>query len=98
MSTTTAQVASSVSAVTLLAGNPSRVKAPNCPATIVNDSTANLFVLLGTGVPSSTNYTYKMGPTSSGIPFYYEVPTGYSGPIQGIWDAANGFAYVTEFN
>jgi len=58
--------------------------------TIQNDSTANLYVKLG-AVASLASYTVKI-PAGG----YYEVPFGYTGNIDGIWDAANGFAYWTE--
>lgn len=80
-------VASSATAVTLLASNASRNH-----ATIVNDSTSALYVKMGAAA-STTSYTVKLlaGDT-------YETPQGvvYTGQITGIWAAANGAARVTE--
>lgn len=78
-------VASSLSNQTLLAANANRLG-----AAIYNDSTANLFVKLG-ATASSTSFTLKMAAGG-----YYEVPFQYTGQIDGLWDAANGAARVTE--
>lgn len=59
-------------------------------ATIYNDSTALLYVKLG-AVASTTDYTVKLFPLS-----YYEIPYGYTGQIDGIWNSANGFARIDE--
>jgi hypothetical protein len=82
---TATSVASSVSNVTLLASNTSRKG-----ATIYNDSTAVLYVKLGT-TASSSDYTVQMAAGD-----YYEVPYGYTGRIDGIWASANGNARVGE--
>jgi len=79
-------VAAAAADTAILAANASRVG-----ATIYNDSTANCYLKLGTGA-STTSFTAKMGSGS-----YYEVPFGYVGAINGYWDAANGYARVTEF-
>jgi hypothetical protein len=84
---TQANVASSASAVTILAANTARKG-----ATIYNDSTAILYLILSTTTPTSTVYTIQMASQS-----YYEVPFGYTGIIQGIWASANGAARVTQF-
>jgi hypothetical protein len=55
---------------------------------------ANLFIRLGTTNASiaSGGYTQRIQPDG-----YYETPFGYTGKIQGIWDAADaaGFANMT---
>lgn len=56
-----------------------------------NDSAGNLYVLLGTGTASATNFTYKLA-TNTGI--HVE---GFGGAIQGILDAGSGNAQVTEW-
>jgi hypothetical protein len=84
---TIASVASSTNAAVLLASNTLR-----SGATVYNDSTANLFIGLGF-VPTLTEFTLKMG--SGG---YFELPYSFVGTIGGIWDAANGFARVTEIS
>ena len=82
---TVTQVASSATNVTLLASNAARRG-----ATISNDSNKTLFVKLG-ATASATSYTKKLGTDE-----YWEIPFGYTGVIDGIWDLANGNAYVTE--
>ncbi len=83
------QVASSATSVALKAANANRKG-----ITIANDSTAILYVLLGTGTASSTNYTFAIAAKATVASD--RTITGYTGAIQGIWAAANGFAYVTE--
>jgi hypothetical protein len=85
--TVVTEVASSITNVTLKAANTLRTG-----LTIFNASTAILYVKLG-ATATSADYTLQMAPSS-----YYEVPSGYSGRIDGIWVAANGFAYVTEIS
>jgi len=89
-SAVTARVASSATAVTLLAMNPVRNQ-----AIIYNESTQTLKIKLGSGA-SATDYTIPIagGATVGG---YYELPVRYTGIITGIWDSANGFAQITEF-
>lgn len=83
-----ASVADSASSVTILASNANRLG-----ATVYNDSSATLFLLLGSTVASATNYTCKV--VANG---YYEVPFGYTGQLTGIWasDPGDGAARVTE--
>lgn len=83
---TSANVASSVSNVTLLASNT------NARArTIYNDSaSATLYAKLGT-TASLTSFTVAISAGG-----YYEVPGNYTGIIDGIWSAAVGSARVTE--
>jgi len=80
-------VASSASNVNLLALNSNRLG-----AMIYNDSTATLYVKLGT-TASLTSYTVQIAPLG-----YYEVPYGYTGNIDGIWSSANGNARITELS
>ena len=81
------QVASSATSGTLLAANSARLG-----ATLYNDSTQICYVKFG-ATASATSYTVQMYPQT-----YYEVPFGYTGRIDGIWVAANGYAYVTELS
>ena len=81
-------VASSASNVSILAENSSRRG-----ATIWNDSTQVLYLLLSNATASATVYTVAMAAGS-----YYEVPFTYTGPINGIWASANGNARITDFN
>lgn len=87
---TTTSVSSSATAVTLKAANTSRKS-----ISIANDSTAILYVLLGTGTVSSTVYTFALDPKSAVA--YDRTISGYTGAITGIWASANGFATITEF-
>ena len=79
-------VASSASNVTLLAANPFRI------GTIVfNDSTQPLRVKYG-ATASSSSLSFKIGADE-----YWEMPEPiWRGQIDGIWDAANGNARITE--
>ena len=79
-------VASALASVTLLAANAARRG-----ATIYNDGNKNLFVKLG-ATASATSFTVKLSADS-----YLEVPFGYTGVIDGIWDVVNGSARVVEF-
>jgi hypothetical protein len=82
-----ASVASSAASVTVLAANAARLG-----ATVFNESTQILYLLLQTGGTASlTTYTLQMAGGG-----YYEVPFQYNGALIGIWAAANGFARVTE--
>jgi hypothetical protein len=84
---TQSSVASSASSVTLLAANAARKQ-----ATFFNDSTATLYLLLGTGPASATAYTVQLLPQA-----YFEIPWPvYTGQVTGIWSAANGNCRVTE--
>src|SRR5690242_12049017 len=82
---TLSSVASSASSVKVLDANTGRLG-----ATIFNESTAILYVKLGT-TASTSSYTVQVAASG-----YYEVPFQYSGRIDGIWASANGNARVTE--
>jgi len=84
---TLSQVASSATAVTILAANTNRKG-----ASIYNASTQVLYLGLSGTTPTSSVYTVAMAAGS-----YYEAPAGYNGIIKGIWASANGQADVTEF-
>ena len=89
MKSTTAGVTSvnsSASSVMLLSANVGRQGAG-----IFNDSTAALYVKLG-ATASTTSFTAKIAAGA-----YFEVPYGYVGRIDGIWESANGAARVTEY-
>jgi hypothetical protein len=80
-------VASSASDVTILAANANRYG-----AAVFNDSTAVLYLLLGAGTASNTNYTVKLASMG-----YFETPWDFTAIIKGIWASANGSARVTEY-
>lgn len=81
---TLSSVVASVTSVTILAANTSRLGAG-----IFNESTSTLFV----GLAASTSTTaYTVAVAASG---YYEVPP-YTGIITGVWANAQGSARITE--
>jgi len=84
-STGTVTSITSAAATTTLSGPNAARKG----LTVTNESTANLYVKLGTAA-SLTSYTVKLVPNA-----YWEMPFNFTGPVTGIWDAANGFARVT---
>lgn len=88
---TATNVPSSAADGLLKAANASRVG-----LVISNDSTAILYVLLGTGTASATNYTYAL--PAKGTVAVSQVISGYTGMVRGIWGSANGFAMVTEIS
>lgn len=83
---TRSSVAASATSVQLLAANASRLD-----STIYNDSSAILYVALGTVAATLTNFTVPVAANG-----YYEVAYGYTGAIQGIWASAVGNARITE--
>jgi len=86
---TRSSVADNASSVTILASNANR-KA----ALITNDSSAVLYLALGTGPATVTDYTVTVQPSGGSYP----VPASYTGIIVGIWatDPGDGGARVTE--
>lgn len=87
-SSTSAQtsVVAAASSTVVLAANANRLG-----ATVFNDSTALLYLLLGSGTASNSNYSVQIAAGG-----YYETPFNYTGALTGIWAAANGNARVTE--
>jgi hypothetical protein len=59
---------------------------------LVNDSTATLYLLLNNSAASTSNYSVRMLPQD-----YFESPYAYGGEVRGIWTAAAGNAQVTEY-
>lgn len=61
-------------------------------ATIANDSSSTLYLLLANATSSATAYTVRMAQND-----YYEVPYSYTGVIKCIWSSdSTGAARVTE--
>jgi hypothetical protein len=95
---TVTTVASSTTSATVLASNPLRKG-----ARLVNNSTSIFFGLYGTGTASPTNYSFILAPVTTapltpvGIPSYEEIPSGYVGPIVGVWATVSGNLLVTDF-
>lgn len=80
-------VTGSATVKTLLGFNVHRVS-----AVITNNSTSNLFIALGDAAQSgTTDFTYKLATNTS-----VTLPTGYTGQVQGVQDAANGNYQITE--
>lgn len=78
---------SSASNQTLLASNASRLG-----ATVFNDADKDLYLKLG-ATASTSSFTIKVATDG-----YYEVPYGYTGIIDGLWDTSpTGSARVVEF-
>lgn len=84
-------VASAITDTMLLAANVDRLG-----GTITNESTAILYIKLGTGA-AVTSYWKALGPTATVGPSV-DLPLGYTGQVDGIWATANGFARVTELS
>ena len=83
---TLSSVAASAASVSLLASNTSRKG-----VIIVNDGNKTLYVKYGAAA-SLTSYSVLMPPNA-----YWEMPWPiYTGAIDGIWNAANGSARITE--
>jgi flagellar hook assembly protein FlgD len=87
---TTSSVAGSATVVTLLSANDNRLG-----ATVYNDSSAVLYLKLGS-TASSTDFTCILAGNGSGIGGYYEVPYNYTGIITGLWGSATGNARIGE--
>lgn len=83
-----ANIASDIISTTFLNQNSAR-----SGAVIVNDSTANLFINFGDDA-SLTSFIYKL---TAGERLQITSAMLWQGKVNGIWDAANGFARVTEF-
>lgn len=64
---------------------------------IVNESTATLYVLLTPGTASATNYSVALVPSAATVHQTYTSPRGLTevGQINGFWSAQNGNARVT---
>jgi hypothetical protein len=95
---TVTSLASTTSSTTVLAANSLRKG-----ARLVNNSTSIFFGLYGTGTASATNYSFILAPVTAapltpvGIPSYEEIPSGYVGPIAGVWASVSGGLLITDF-
>ena len=88
-SSTITSVPDAVADTLILASNVARKG-----ATVYNDSTEILYLVVDNSTATTTNFTVKMQPEA-----YYEVPFSYTGEIRGIWAAnAAGSARVTEIS
>jgi len=83
-------VAAATSDTLLLAANQSRKKG----STIANDSTAILYIKLGSGSSATSFMVAIDGKTT--VPGIFSIPDGYTGAVYGTWASATGAARVTE--
>lgn len=89
---TKASVGDAAASTTLLAANAARKS-----VTIVNDSTAILYVDATGGTASSTSYTHYLPGTGGGTPASLTI-NDFTGLITGIWASdAGGNARVSEY-
>lgn len=85
---TSANVAASITNVTLLASSATRMG-----AAFYNDSSSAMYLKLG-ATSSTTSFTVKLVAGA-----YYEIPGPhiYSGIVDGIWDTATGTCRITSW-
>ena len=80
-------VAGTTSSSAVLASNANRIF-----ASIYNNTNKNMYVLLGSGTASTSNFSILLMTTA-----YWEVPNDYTGAINAIWaGGVSGSALVTE--
>ncbi len=90
---TVTSVASAAASTSIIAANTAR------QGLSISNTDANiLYLLLGGGTASATNFTVALSGATATAIGYYEVPYGFTGAITGIWavDGA-GAALVTEY-
>ena len=86
-----ATVASTTTSTTLLAAHDSNLARRNA-VVVQNDDANRLYVLLGTGTASSTNYSFSLAQNENAL-----LPD-YQGALTGIWAAdGSGNAQVTAY-
>lgn len=85
---TVTSVSSAATSTSILAANTARYG-----GSITNTDANALYLLLGGGTASATNYSVKLFTDD-----YFEIPFGFTGAITGIWAAdGSGAALVTEY-
>lgn len=84
-------VASSATSVPIAAANATRKS-----ITIVNDSTAILYLDRTGGTASATSYTDFLAGSTGGVPTSLTV-NNFTGAVTGIWASATGAARVSEY-
>lgn len=82
------QIADTASETQLLAPNSRRKQ-----AVVTNDSSAVLYVGLGTATVTATDYTFRLAQYATVV-----IGDGYDGEIRGVWasDPNDGAARITE--
>lgn len=91
---TVTSVASAATSTSIIAANTAR------KGLSVSNTDANiLYLLLGGGTASATNFTVAISGATATAIGYFEAPYGFTGAITGIWavDGA-GSALVTEYS
>lgn len=86
---TTTQVASSLTVVTLKAANTNRVSLK------IFNSGANVLLIKEGSAATLTDYTYKLDAANAALLPFVKI-SDYTGVVTGIWDVATGDAKVTE--
>ena len=82
------EISASVTALTLFATTSSRVG-----ACIWNESGSRLYVAIGQGA-ATNRFSFKIAPYG-----YWEMPPkGWGGAITGVWEAATGSAYCSQWS
>jgi len=90
---TITSVSSATSSTAIAAANPDR------KGLSISNTDANiLYLLIGGGTASATNFSVALsGATATAIP-YFELPYGFTGAVSGIWAVdGTGVALVTEY-
>jgi hypothetical protein len=88
---TVTSINDTASSVALLAANANRRG-----GSIVNNSTSILYILLGTGTASATNFSVAIDGKTT-VPGVYFIPPNFTGAIFGVWSAdSTGAAIMTE--
>lgn len=82
-------VADTSTSTDLLAADAARLG-----ASILNTSSAALFVLVGGGTASASNCVVRLAQWD-----YYEIPHGYTGVVTGVWasDPGDGAAMIASY-
>jgi hypothetical protein len=82
-------VPGATSSTSVLAANSSRIF-----ASIYNNTNKNMYILLGSGTASTSNFSILVMTTA-----YWEVPNDYTGAINAIWSpGVTGSCLVTELS
>ena len=87
---TSTNVSAATTSTQLLAANANRMG-----GAVVNDSTAIMYLKLGTGA-SSTSYDFYLAGSVSGVPTQFKIPDNWTGVVYAAWASATGSARVSE--
>lgn len=90
---TQSNVSAAAADTSVLAANANRRPG----STVANDSTSVMYVLLGSGVASATNFTAAIDGKTT-VPGVLTLPDGYKGAVRAFWTTATGSARVTELS